>query len=96
MMPGPPPPFEVLSYRNMLTEWQPGFFVIFVSHQWLGRDHPDEEGHVCHCLRMALQNIMTESLVVDYDPLAKSLGFRADDDGLPVDGLDVPPTRPPR
>jgi len=75
MMPGPPPPFEVLSYRNMLTEWQPGFFVIFVSHQWLGRDHPDEEGHVCHCLRMALQNIMTESLVVDYDPLAKSLGF---------------------
>eukprot|EP00435_Cladocopium_sp_Y103_P025800 s297_g6.t1 len=36
MMTGPPPPFE---------EWQPGFFVIFVSHEWLGRDHPDAEGH---------------------------------------------------
>lgn len=75
MMRGPPPPFEVLTHRDLLVDWRPGLFVIFVSHEWLGRDHPDEEGHVCHCLRMALANIMTESLIVDYDCLAKSLGF---------------------
>ena len=31
--------------EDLLHEWKPGMFVIFVSHQWLSKMHPDPDGH---------------------------------------------------
>lgn len=74
-MTGAPKCFEVLHHQKMLTEWFPDAFAIFVSHEWLGRDHPDITGNQTHCLRMALFNIMEASVKVGFDVLTQSLGF---------------------
>ena len=42
---GPPEPHHVLKQKGLLHAWRPGMFSIFISHQWLGRDHPDPKGH---------------------------------------------------
>ena len=68
--------FEVLHHQKWLTEWFPEAFVIFVSHEWLGRDHPDITGKQTHCLRMALFNIMDASVKVGYDVLSQALGCK--------------------
>ena len=34
-------PHQVVKAEGLLEEWDPKMFTIFVSHQWLGRHHPD-------------------------------------------------------
>ena len=51
-MSGAPVPFEELQEQGLLHEWDPSLFTILVSHEWLGRDHPDVKGYQSHCLRM--------------------------------------------
>lgn len=43
-MKGVPEPHHVLKQEGLLHTWQPGMFTIFVSHQWLGREHADPAG----------------------------------------------------
>ena len=43
-MQGVPEPHHVLKQKGLLHTWQPGMFTIFVSHQWLGREHADPAG----------------------------------------------------
>ena len=40
-MEGAPEPHHVLRQKGLLQEWQPGMFVIFISHQCLGAKSPD-------------------------------------------------------
>ena len=45
----------------------PGMFVIFVSHQWLGSEHPDPEGKQLKVLRCALRRMLDGVLSVEED-----------------------------
>ena len=36
----------------------PGMFAIFVSHQWLGSEHPDPAGEQMQVLRESLRNVI--------------------------------------
>ena len=41
---------QTLLEEGKLVEIQPGMSVIFVSHQWAGYNHPDQEGKQLACL----------------------------------------------
>jgi len=62
---GPPLRHQELLRQGLLVERQPGFHVIFVSHQWLGRDHPDETGAQTEVLRGTLQSVIDGRVEVD-------------------------------
>eukprot|EP00438_Fugacium_kawagutii_P005549 Skav216282 [mRNA] locus=scaffold2088:85037:86365:+ [translate_table: standard] len=66
-MKGAPEPHHVLRQKGLLHEWQPGMFVIFVSHQWLGAKTPDPLGQQVAVLREALIRLMNKSLKVEPD-----------------------------
>lgn len=42
-------------------------FTLFVSHQWLGSQHPDPAGQQLGVLRVALRRILEQSLQVEED-----------------------------
>lgn len=66
-MGGAPEPHHVLREKGLLQEWQPGMFVIFVSHQWLGAQQPDPNGSQLSVLRAALRGLIDRSLRVEAD-----------------------------
>ena len=39
--------------RGLLVECKPSFHSVFVSHQWLGKNHPDEKGSHSPALSMS-------------------------------------------
>ena len=45
--------------------------VIFVSHQWLGRKHPDEKGEQLLALQSVLKKIHTGEIVVENDGMSQ-------------------------
>mmetsp|Transcript_33356 Transcript_33356/g.109302 ORF Transcript_33356/g.109302 Transcript_33356/m.109302 type:complete len:646 (+) Transcript_33356:75-2012(+) len=49
-------PHQHLMQDGMLTEWSPGMVVIFVSHQWVARRHPDPLMKQFHVLQRFLRN----------------------------------------
>ena len=53
--------------KDMLHVWKPGMFVIFVSHQWLSKKHPDPSGYQSEVLRSALQGLTDGSLRLALD-----------------------------
>lgn len=75
-MVGPPEPHHILQEKGLLHEWQPGMFVIFVSHQWLGFKHPDPTGAQLAVLRCALQGLMDGTLKVEADVTSRDSGKR--------------------
>lgn len=66
-MEGAPEPHDVLFEKNILHERQPGMFVLFISHQWLGSAHPDPQGAQLSVLRIALQRMVDGLLAVEED-----------------------------
>eukprot|EP00438_Fugacium_kawagutii_P033156 Skav231185 [mRNA] locus=scaffold425:109947:112581:+ [translate_table: standard] len=66
-MTGIPEPHQQLKQKGLLHTWQPGMFSIFVSHQWLGRDHPDPAGEHTALLREVLRKVLGGSLQVQED-----------------------------
>lgn len=42
-------------------------FVLFVSHQWLGSEHPDPTGQQLSVLRCALRRMLSGRLSVEED-----------------------------
>ncbi|CAK9019528.1 unnamed protein product [Durusdinium trenchii] len=61
------PPEAHCQIRQRLHAWQPGMFVIFVSHQWLGHVHPDPAGEQMQVLRDALGGLINGSLQIEVD-----------------------------
>lgn len=51
----------------MLVECKPSFHSVFVSHQWLGKHHPDEKGSQFSVLQKAFENIINGHIEVELD-----------------------------
>ena len=69
-MRGPPEPHGKLQEKGALHQFQPGMFVIFVSHQWLSSAHPDPHGEQMKVLRETLGG-----LVAQWYPFFHVFGF---------------------
>ena len=65
-------PHEVLRDSGLLVEHRPGTFCIFISHQWLGRRHPDPTGAQLKVLQQALLSIGSGSLDLYVDLVQQS------------------------
>jgi len=72
-MAGTPPHHEELQKQGLLVERTDGFFVIFVSHQWVGRTHPDRFGEQLRVLQTSLRGIMDGSLQVQNDVMSQMM-----------------------
>lgn len=70
-MAGPPPCHQQLIREGLLVEYTPGMFVIFVSHEWLTKSHPDPEGKQLHTARGAFRAFEEGRLSVDCDIRAR-------------------------
>ena len=68
---GPPPSHEELLSADRLVQWRPELFTIFVSHQWLGKWHPDPDGLQLQILQKALRNVIDGSVVVQTDVVSQ-------------------------
>ncbi|CAK9036714.1 unnamed protein product [Durusdinium trenchii] len=66
-MEGAPEPHHVVQEKGLLHAWQPGMFSIFLSHQWLGRAHPDATGVQFCVLQEMLRGIINGSVKVEPD-----------------------------
>jgi len=73
-MTGPPEPHHILREKGLLHEWQPGMFVIFISHQWLGVSMPDPTGAQLAVLREVLRGLIDGSLKVEADLTSMDMG----------------------
>ena len=56
------PSYEELSAAGKLAEWRKGMRVAFISHVWLGTDHPDPGGDKLALLRTVLVRAMAGQL----------------------------------
>ncbi|CAJ1333777.1 unnamed protein product [Effrenium voratum] len=74
MAPGSPPAHGALKEKGLLKIWEPGLFVIFVSHQWLGISHPDPAGQHTSMLRQILLRLIAGSTKVEADVVSQSYG----------------------
>ena len=61
----PAPSHTDLFNRGLLHLWHPDMFSIFVSHQWLGRFHPDPDGSQLNILRESLLKLTNGSASVE-------------------------------
>lgn len=66
-MEGVPDPHHVLRQKELLHQWQPGMFVIFISHQWLGAKSCDPNGKQLLVLRQALEAFIDGTMKVELD-----------------------------
>ncbi|CAK9043994.1 unnamed protein product [Durusdinium trenchii] len=66
---------EELQAEGKLCPHDPSFLTIFVSHQWLSRDHPDPQGHQLQVLQNVLANIIEGITMVEVDLQAQFSGF---------------------
>ena len=76
-MTGPPLPHQELKISNLLVEHQESYLTIFVSHQWLGYQHPDVTGHQVQVLRTALENLMKGSVKVEETVVMQFTGIQS-------------------
>ncbi|CAE7271006.1 unnamed protein product [Symbiodinium microadriaticum] len=73
-MEGVPESHDRLKQRGLLHEWNASMYTIFVSHQWLGRKHPDPTGEQVSVLRTALKRFIDGSLMIDLDVVSTTHG----------------------
>jgi len=62
---GPPKSHTELIREGKLVQWAPGMYCIFISHQWLGKNHPDPEGKQVKAFQLALQSILNGKISVE-------------------------------
>ncbi|CAK8985614.1 unnamed protein product [Durusdinium trenchii] len=67
------PMHQELQKRGLLVEYQLNFLVIFVSHQWVGRAHPDRFGEQLSVLQGALKNIINGEVQVENDLMSQMM-----------------------
>ena len=70
-MRGPPEPHGKLQEKGVLHQFQPGMFVIFVSHQWLSSAHPDPQGEQMKVLRETLGGVIDGTLEITEDSASR-------------------------
>ena len=58
---------HTLKHHFLVGTIIPGMFVLFVSHQWLGSEHPDPTGQQLSVLRSALRGMLSGQLSVEED-----------------------------
>lgn len=68
------PSHEECLKAGLLHRWTSSFFCIFVSHQWLGKRHPDPTGEQFRILQQALQNIIDGTTNVSRDIASEFYG----------------------
>ena len=73
-MEGSPMMHQDLMKKGLLVQRQENFVVIFVSHQWLGRYHPDRFGEQLKVLQSALRNILTGKMKIENDLMSQMVG----------------------
>jgi len=61
-----------------LRTWEPGMMAIFVSHQWLGKGHPDPDMKQFRVLQSCLRNIISGKCLVDTHWLS-AIHFKQDE-----------------
>ena len=59
---GPPTVHEELRAAGKVVPHRPGMYTVFVSHQWLGLQHPDPEGAQFQVLQQALRGCIEGTL----------------------------------
>ncbi|CAK9099320.1 Ankyrin-2 (ANK-2) (Ankyrin-B) (Brain ankyrin) (Non-erythroid ankyrin) [Durusdinium trenchii] len=69
-------PHQTLKAEGLLEKWSPKMFTIFVSHQWLGRHHPDPNGEQLRVLQGCLSNLIARKLKIETDVLLQWNGGR--------------------
>ena len=52
------PTHDELQEQGLLVRWQPGMNTMFMSHTWLGYEHPDPKGDKCRLLEALLEGIL--------------------------------------
>jgi hypothetical protein len=72
-------PHAELRRIGKLHEWNAGMISIFVSHQWLGRRHPDKNMTQFGILQRCLRNIISGRCKVDTLKAKSSLQFGKND-----------------
>eukprot|EP00438_Fugacium_kawagutii_P021062 Skav234308 [mRNA] locus=scaffold1018:316977:318348:+ [translate_table: standard] len=60
-------PHEILKAEGLLENWIPTMFTVFVSHQWLSRNHPDPNG-------TQLQVLQGRKLKIQWDAVTEFHG----------------------
>ncbi|CAE7572135.1 unnamed protein product [Symbiodinium sp. CCMP2456] len=60
-------PHETLKERSLLEIWNSTMFTIFVSHQWLGFQHPDPNEERLKVLQLVLKRLIAKQLKIEYD-----------------------------
>ena len=64
-MRGVPEAHGALLSKGLLHEWREGMFVAFVSHMWLGLEHPDPLGEHMQLLQQVLRDVVIGRLAVE-------------------------------
>eukprot|EP00438_Fugacium_kawagutii_P012926 Skav226149 [mRNA] locus=scaffold1065:326540:328851:- [translate_table: standard] len=67
-------PHQILKAEGLLEKWNPKMFTIFVSHQWLSRQHPDPNGAKLKVLQGLLTNLIERKLKIQWDVISKLHG----------------------
>ncbi|CAL1125998.1 unnamed protein product [Cladocopium goreaui] len=62
--------------QNLLQKWEQGMYTVFISHQWLGRQHPDPSGAQTSVLRKLIARLEQEDLMIEGDTVSASYGQR--------------------
>jgi hypothetical protein len=60
-------PHQQMLKATQLVEVTPGINIIFVSHQWLGHQHPDPDGNQLDCLQRVLRRLANGEVDVEND-----------------------------
>ena len=63
----PVQPHEEVLKSGQAVLHEPGFHTIFISHQWLGRHHPDADGRQFQVLQQALGGCISGKLLKECD-----------------------------
>ena len=74
MQGGPPLSHQELRDQGLLREQQAGDFIIFLSHQWLSKPHPDPEGKQIEVFCNAIQGIIEGRVPVQTSILDELVG----------------------
>eukprot|EP00438_Fugacium_kawagutii_P009560 Skav231890 [mRNA] locus=scaffold708:262658:264354:- [translate_table: standard] len=67
-------PHQVLKAQGLLAEWKDDMFTIFVSHKWLGHQHPDPGADQLHVLQGFLRNLIARKISIQNDAVSQFYG----------------------
>ena len=75
-------PQQVLKAEGLLVEWNPEMLSIFVSHQWLAKEHPDPDGVQLRVLQGIIKKLLKKQVKIELDVVSQFWGGRMRQDVL--------------